>query len=101
MRNQVAVANEARTESQLGVTLMMITFRASVVMTLFVAGLIGIFGVATGPGLVLGRLGPVSATCRAFPATSHTIEQRAACRSGMQPFYALNAPWRRFYCIMP
>ena len=70
MSNQVAVATEARTESQLGVTLMMITFRVSVVMTLFVAGLIGVFGIACLVGGALTAGGPLQLAQGWFSAVS-------------------------------
>lgn len=70
MTNQVAVATEARTESQLGVTLMLITFRVSVVLTLFVAGLIGLFAVASLVGGALTAGGPVELAQGWFSAVS-------------------------------
>lgn len=70
MSNQVAVATEARAESQLGVTLMMITFRVSVVMTLFVTGLIGLFGIACLIGGALTAGGPVELAQGWFSAIS-------------------------------
>lgn len=70
MTNQVAVATEARSESQIGVTLMMITFRVSVVMTLFVAGLIGVFSIACLIGGALTAGGPVGLAQGWFSAIS-------------------------------
>jgi hypothetical protein len=49
---------------------MMITFRASVVMTLFVAGLIGIFGIACLVGGALTAGGPLQLAQGWFSAVS-------------------------------
>ncbi|PLX94890.1 MAG: hypothetical protein C0619_02030 [Desulfuromonas sp.] len=70
MSNQVAVATEARTESQLGVKLMLITFRVSVVLTLFVAGAIGIFAIASLIGGALTAGGPFELAQGWFSAVS-------------------------------
>ncbi|PLX86640.1 MAG: hypothetical protein C0618_08670 [Desulfuromonas sp.] len=70
MSNQVAVATGARAESQLGVTLMLITFRVSVVLTLFVAGLIGLFGIACLVGGALTAGGPFQLAQGWFSAIS-------------------------------
>jgi len=70
MTNQAAVATAARAESTLGVTLMLITFRLSVVLTLFVAGLIGLFAVACLVGGVLTAGGPVELAQGWFHAVS-------------------------------
>jgi len=70
MTSQVAVATEARTQSQLGVTLMLITFRVSVVLTLFVCGLIGLFAIAALVGGAVTAGGPVELAQGWFSAVS-------------------------------
>ncbi|MDT8421677.1 MAG: hypothetical protein RQ754_14720 [Desulfuromonadales bacterium] len=70
MSNQVAVASEVRSESQLGVKLMLITFRVSVVLTLFIAGAIGIFGIACLIGGALTAGGPLELAQGWFSAVS-------------------------------
>lgn len=70
MSNQAAVATGVRTESQLGVTLMMITFRVSVVLTVFFAGLIGLFAIACLIGGALTAGGPVELAQGWFSAIS-------------------------------
>jgi len=70
MTSQAAVATEARTQSQLGVTLMLITFRVSVVLTLFVCGLIGLFAIAALVGGAVTAGGPVELAQGWFSAVS-------------------------------
>ena len=70
MTSQAAVATEARTQSQVGVTLMLITFRVSVVLTLFAVGLIGLFAVASLVGGVVTAGGPAELAQGWFSAIS-------------------------------
>lgn len=70
MSSQVADATQAKTESQLGMTLMMITFRVSVVMTLFVIGMIGLFGIASLIGGAVTAGGPLELAQGWFSAVS-------------------------------
>lgn len=72
MNTNEAVLTDVRSESNIGLALMMITFRVSVVVTLFVIGAIGLFAVASLVGGAISAGGPVGLIEGWFSAVSGT-----------------------------
>lgn len=70
MNHQAAVATEVKTESHLGLTLMLITFRVSIILTLFTICAIGIFSVACLVGGAITAGGPFELAKGWFSAVS-------------------------------
>jgi hypothetical protein len=70
MHTREAVATNVRTESNIGLALMLITFRVSVVATLFVIGAIGLFAVASLVGGMISAGSPLGLVEGWFSAVS-------------------------------
>lgn len=65
-----ATIGEVKSESNLGLALMLITFRVSVVFTLFVVGAIGVFAIACLIGGTISAGGPLGLVEGWFQAVS-------------------------------
>lgn len=59
MTQQAAVATQVKTESHIGLKLMIITFRVSTILTLFLIAMIGIFSIASLIGGTISAGGPL------------------------------------------